>query len=64
MLSVTMISPILSRSKNSWSILAGAFGEAAGEHLRNKDLIAKSYWQRFLEFLQSRDESGIGDVSN
>ncbi|MGH2398041.1 MAG: hypothetical protein ACRDFW_13930, partial [bacterium] len=34
-------------------ILAGAFGEAAGEHLRKKDLIAKSYWQRFLEFLQT-----------
>lgn len=34
-------------------ILAGAFGEAAGEHLRKKDFIAKSYWQRFLEFLQT-----------
>ena len=34
-------------------ILAGAFGEAAGEHLKNKDLIATSYWQRFLKFLQT-----------
>lgn len=34
-------------------ILAGAFGEAAGEHLRKKDLDAKSYWQRFLDFLQT-----------
>lgn len=34
-------------------ILAGAFGEAAAEHLKKKDLIAKSYWQRFLEFLQT-----------
>jgi hypothetical protein len=34
-------------------ILAGAFGEAAGEHLKKRDLIATSYWQRFLEFLQT-----------
>ncbi|MGH8478424.1 MAG: hypothetical protein ACREXK_02325 [Gammaproteobacteria bacterium] len=34
-------------------ILAGAFGEAAGEHLKKKNLIAKSYWQRFLDFLQT-----------
>lgn len=34
-------------------ILAGAFGEAAEKHLKKKDLIAASYWQRFLEFLQT-----------
>jgi len=36
-------------------ILAGAFGEAAGEHLKKEDLIAKSYWPRFLEFLKKTE---------